>query len=219
MAQQEGGWPLGLQPLHLRVGQIGNLDFSGTLSSNTIITESPTSSSVSSSDSETESTGSFFHDRSITFGSLIGITSILDLSNTSLRRSRRKQGRPRVKKTQRTTTWFSLCPRTHLSSDMARDTPSLGHFLQEERRASNVHRSARVPTTYELVGLHGDQSTTLEPNPLFSNGLVAPPQVGDVKPESTWVSSGVKNPRGGLVHGNGYRFALVCPCLGGDSSH
>ncbi|CAL1360764.1 unnamed protein product [Linum trigynum] len=35
---------------------------------------SPTSSSVSSSDLDTESTGSFFHDRSTTLGTLMGVT-------------------------------------------------------------------------------------------------------------------------------------------------
>lgn len=50
---QEGGWPLGLQPLNVRVGLLRNLDFSGSLSLNTIITDdSPTSSSSASSSSD-----------------------------------------------------------------------------------------------------------------------------------------------------------------------
>lgn len=50
---QEGGWPLGLQPFNVRVGLLRNLDFSGSLSLNTIITDdSPTSSSSASSSSD-----------------------------------------------------------------------------------------------------------------------------------------------------------------------
>ncbi|KAH0632311.1 hypothetical protein KY290_035733 [Solanum tuberosum] len=49
MAQQDEGWPLGLQPLHVR-----NHGFNGSISFNTLITVSPSSSSHSSSDLDTE---------------------------------------------------------------------------------------------------------------------------------------------------------------------
>lgn len=53
---QEEGWPLGLQPLNVRVGLASrNPDYSGgSVSFNTILTGSPTSSTDSSSDLDTE---------------------------------------------------------------------------------------------------------------------------------------------------------------------
>ncbi|PNX74807.1 hypothetical protein L195_g030734, partial [Trifolium pratense] len=50
MAQQNEGWPLGLQPLNGR--RIG--DNFGSMSFNTLLTGSPTSSTNSSSDLDTE---------------------------------------------------------------------------------------------------------------------------------------------------------------------
>ncbi|XP_019706192.1 uncharacterized protein [Elaeis guineensis] len=214
MARREGGWPLGLQPLNVRVGLIRNLDFSGSLSFSTRVSGSP-SPSITSSDLDTESTGSFFHDRSITLGSLIGIKSILELSSRSLRRSR-KQDTSRGKRSHANNTWFSLCTKAQLKSEKTRNAPSLGHFLEVERRASNGHRRNRNPITYELDGLPENQSNAA-PNSLFANGLIVPPQVdgngalvliGDVKKS---------NSRRGLIHDNGYCFALMFPCMGGRS--
>ncbi|KAK4286524.1 hypothetical protein QN277_003069 [Acacia crassicarpa] len=55
MAQQDEGWPLGLQPLHARIGVGGNRDNAASISFNTVITVSPFSSSTdSSSDLDTE---------------------------------------------------------------------------------------------------------------------------------------------------------------------
>ncbi|KAK9169136.1 hypothetical protein Syun_001276 [Stephania yunnanensis] len=51
---QEEGWPLGLQPLNMRVGLVRTCDFYGSISSNTLITGSPSSSTDSSSDLDTE---------------------------------------------------------------------------------------------------------------------------------------------------------------------
>ncbi|XP_020523962.1 uncharacterized protein LOC18436065 isoform X2 [Amborella trichopoda] len=85
MAQQEEGWPLGLQLSGMRVGLINNInrDLLESISSNTLITGSLSlsSSSISSSDLDTESSGSFFYDKSITLGSLIGVTTVRDRTN------------------------------------------------------------------------------------------------------------------------------------------
>ncbi|KAK9121852.1 hypothetical protein Syun_019469 [Stephania yunnanensis] len=54
MNQQEEGWPLGLQPLNMRVGLVRTRDFSRSISFNTLITGSPSSSNDSSSDLDTE---------------------------------------------------------------------------------------------------------------------------------------------------------------------
>ncbi|GFQ07791.1 hypothetical protein PHJA_002923100, partial [Phtheirospermum japonicum] len=110
------------------------------------------------------STGSFFHDKSITLGNLIGISSILELSRRS---TRGRISEPvRSKKNYKTRTWFlSLCSK--LSTDavsMNDNAPSLGHFLEAERRAA--------------AGAYGpdDFSHALDPNSLFVGGHVAPPQ-------------------------------------------
>ncbi|KAH1154605.1 hypothetical protein AAZX31_18G137200 [Glycine max] len=109
------GWPLGLRLLNGRNG-----DFSGSVSFSrisTILTASPTPSTESSSDLDSQSTGSFFRDKSITLGSLIGISSFLELSRRSTR------GR--------------MLTTDAVSVNVA---PSLGHYLVAERRAESTHR-------------------------------------------------------------------------------
>lgn len=58
---QEGGWPLGLRRLSVRIGLRRSGDFSGSMSFSTLLSASPTSSagssSSSSSDSDTEPVG------------------------------------------------------------------------------------------------------------------------------------------------------------------
>ncbi|GMI79740.1 hypothetical protein HRI_001643300 [Hibiscus trionum] len=124
---QEQGWPLGLQPLNAAAARV---------SFSTLITaSSPGSSCISSSDLDTQSTGSFFHDKSMTLGSLLGVSSFLELSRrrtTQTWREQKNNYKPRSR--TRTRTWFfSLCSR--LSTD-AVDTNikshSLAHFLQVE---------------------------------------------------------------------------------------
>ena len=52
---QEEGWPLGLQPLNVRIGLGRGTDYFGSMSFNTtMLTGSPTSSTDSSSDLDTE---------------------------------------------------------------------------------------------------------------------------------------------------------------------
>lgn len=55
MDMQGDGWPLGLQPLNVRVELVRNCDLNGSVSFNTLLTGSPTSSpDSSSSDLDTE---------------------------------------------------------------------------------------------------------------------------------------------------------------------
>lgn len=54
MRVQEGGWPLGLQPLNARVGVVRNRGCSGSASFSTLLTGSPTSTADTSSDLDTE---------------------------------------------------------------------------------------------------------------------------------------------------------------------
>ncbi|KAL3628627.1 hypothetical protein CASFOL_027673 [Castilleja foliolosa] len=203
--QQEEGWPLGLQPLNVRVGAglVRNRDFNASLSFNTLLTASSISSSHSSSDLDTQSTGSFFHDKSITLGNLIGISNILELSRRS---TRGRISEPvRNKKNYKTRTWFlSLCSK--LGNDvvsMDTNAPSLGHFLEAERRAANNYRRNTSPG-----GPYGpdDFSHASDPNSLFVGGHVAaPPQ-----------SSGKMNlGRDLLAHENEDGPTLLISCLCG----
>ncbi|XP_048234713.1 uncharacterized protein At3g17950 isoform X2 [Ricinus communis] len=221
MSQQEEGWPLGLQPLNMRVGLPRNGDFSGSVSFNTLLTGSPTSSTdSSSSDLDTESTGSFFHDKSITLGSLIGGSNILELSRKSSRvrkvevlRDKKSNKKPR--------TWlFSLCSRdttdarSIVESSNINNPPSLGHFLAVERKAANGNRRNQSPTaaTYgpeEFCFAH----SIAEPNSLFINGHVAPPRV------TPWHEEDDQTRRtGGLEHGSGNGVPLLFSCMCGQPS-
>ncbi|MQM19975.1 hypothetical protein Taro_052987 [Colocasia esculenta] len=222
----EGGWPLGLQPLNVRIGQVRNVDFSRSMSFSTLVSGSPTSSTdSSSSDVDTESTGSFFHDRSITLGRLIGITSILELSGGSFSSRRQRQDSVRSRKGgQKPRSWFffSLCARTTVDGETvaADKAPSLGHFLAVERRASGSHRRNQVPVTYELVGVPESQpAAESEPNSLFSNGCIAPPRppgVGGGTGEVLEPNEGAHS-RDLCRHSNGYGIPLRLSCMGGCS--
>ncbi|KAH7678057.1 hypothetical protein IHE45_07G125300 [Dioscorea alata] len=155
---QDGGWPLGL---------VRNLDFSGSL------TFTLSSSSVSSSDLDTESSRSFFYERrSITLGSLIGFSD--------------KQDSLKGKKNQKSKACLSLCSMTQLiNCQKASSTPpSLGHFLEEERR-----RNQNL-ITYELHGLPDNKPSPESSNTLFSNGFIVPPKVGEpvtVRKQTCWL--------------------------------
>lgn len=201
MAQQEEGWPLGLQPLNVRVGLVNRPEFSGSLSFNTSLSASP----CSSSDLDTQSTGSFFHDKSITLGSLLGVSSIVELS----RRSKRRPDTLGIKKTNRPkSSCFSLCPRDRTDADIHINhnaAASLGHFLALERsRAADEHRRSHSPFIYgpDEFGL---APSFREPNSLFVDGRIAPPQL------SPWAGS--DDERRQLDHGNGCGIPVLFPCM------
>ncbi|GMI92147.1 hypothetical protein HRI_002884000 [Hibiscus trionum] len=206
MAQQEEGWPLGLQPLNVRLGLARNPDYSGSISFNTSLTGSPTSSADSSSDLDTQSTGSFFHDNSITLGRLIGVSSILELSKRSIKG--RKTEAPREKRcnNNRSKVWlFSLCSRdsTDAENVQANNVPSLGHFLAVERRVAN-RRNNQSPTTT----VYGPDEFALappnsEPNSLFVNGSVAPPRT---------------SPSHGAAADDNYGVPVLFSCMCGQPS-
>ncbi|XP_019161487.1 PREDICTED: uncharacterized protein At3g17950-like isoform X1 [Ipomoea nil] len=137
-AAQENGWPLGLRhPHNLRIRR-----FNGSIVSFDTAA-SPTSTSGFSSDLDTQSTGSFFRDHSITLGSLMGISNLVELSRRSSTRRTRQPLRSEssvVIKSKKT--WlFSLCYRLNSGDDevdmkTAAMAPSLGYLLEVERRAS-----------------------------------------------------------------------------------
>nr|DAD25853.1 TPA_asm: hypothetical protein HUJ06_027321 [Nelumbo nucifera] len=214
MAQQDDGWPLGLQPLNMRVGLVRTRDFSGSISFNTLLTGSPSSSTDSSSDLDTESTGSFFRDKSITLGSLIGVSSILDFSARSVR-GRRAEAL-RVKKNYRPKIWlFSLCTKGNAGDvDSVNNAPSLRHFLEVERRAaSDYRRNQSSPVFYEAEEFDRAGSAS-ESNSLFIDGRVAPPQ------SSPWVASDVgRRSDRSLNHGSGHGVPVLLSCMCGQTTN
>uniref|UniRef100_A0A7N0TD72 Uncharacterized protein n=1 Tax=Kalanchoe fedtschenkoi TaxID=63787 RepID=A0A7N0TD72_KALFE len=188
--QGEGGWPLGLQPLNNAAGSISFRT--------TILTASPTSSTASSSsDLDTESTGSFFHDRSITLGSLMGVRSIMELSKRSIRGGHRADNllltrhsnSNRDCKLSKTFLFSSICSRTK-STDVVENShrrngnnniidATLGHHLRTERRAAAaaavvINDDVRSPVLYGPEEIEMGRPSP-ETNSLFVNGLVAPP--------------------------------------------
>ncbi|XP_057778919.1 uncharacterized protein At3g17950 [Salvia miltiorrhiza] len=192
--QQEEGWPLGLQPVNVRVGGLDrNRDLNASLSFNTLLTASPISSDDFSSDLDTQSTGSFFHDKSITLGSLIGISSILELS----RRSRRARAPDEAARSKKTRTWFlSLCSRLSTDAVSISNAPSLAHLLEAERRGAAA--AAAAVDDFSHVSNH---------NSLFVGGHVAPPP----RPSSPFA-------RDLLSHHNAHGPPLLLSCLCAHSS-
>ncbi|RDX80828.1 hypothetical protein CR513_38566, partial [Mucuna pruriens] len=145
MAQQEEGWPLGLRFLNSRIGLMRN--GSGSASFSTVLTASHTPSTDSFSDLDTESTGSFFRDKSISLGSLIGISSFLELSRRSTR-ERMVEPSKDNKKIHKPKLWlFSLCSRLSTDAVSGNDAPSLGQYLEAERRVASTYRRNQCPTT------------------------------------------------------------------------
>ncbi|AED90472.1 hypothetical protein AtNW77_Chr5g0085021 [Arabidopsis thaliana] len=173
MAHQEEGWPLGLRPVNARIGGLtrgthhhhhheqvsaGSISFSSLLS--------PSPSSQSSSDLDSQSMGSFFRDRSYTLGNLIGISSFLELSRRSNRTRNDQTGAARNHqhhknlKTYYKPWIFSICSKLSTNAtvishnriineenDGRNNVQSLGHFLIMERRAvGSTIRSTPTPT-------------------------------------------------------------------------
>lgn len=154
-----------------------------------------------------QSTGSFFHDKSITLGSLIGVSSILEFSRRSLRG--RKTEPSKEKKSTKSRIWlFSLCLRDSTDTKSVRSPQSLGHFLEVERRAADEYRRNQSPTNIGPDELDLVQPVT-EPNSLFVNGHIAPPQS----------SSDVERRKArGLEHGDGFGVPSLCSCICGQPS-
>ncbi|CAN0926624.1 Uncharacterized protein At3g17950 [Linum grandiflorum] len=215
---QEDGWPLGLRPLNARVGLLRNPpDFNGSISftATTLLTRSASSTTHSSSALDTESTGSFFHDKSITLGSLIGLTNILELSRRSTR-GRGRSGSSREhqymyinnnnnENSLKPKFWiFSLCSR--LSTDAVNSTtnnnnnnniqsPCLGHFLQVERQAALTSTSSTLyygPNDFSPIASTDAAARSIN-NSLFIGGEIAPPRL--------------------LEHGTRYESPSILSCL------
>ncbi|XP_023518387.1 uncharacterized protein LOC111781890 isoform X1 [Cucurbita pepo subsp. pepo] len=144
MAQQDDGWPLGLRLLNARVGLLENRDFSGSISFNTLPTGSPISF-TDSSDLDSQSSGSFLHAKSISGGSLISGSDIVELSRRSSRVGSTETSLGGYRKNDfKSKPWlFSLCCKLSTDAVSVTRTHSLAHFLEAERRrtAGNCRRN------------------------------------------------------------------------------
>ncbi|XP_061958390.1 uncharacterized protein At3g17950-like isoform X2 [Populus nigra] len=157
------------------------------------------------------STGSFFHDKSITLGSLIGVSNILELSRKSTRA--RKVEVVEDKKSCKSKTWiFSLCSRDTTDAEVVNNTPSLGHFLAVERRASSEYRR-----NHDLIhGPHDElelAQPVTEPNSLFVNGHVAPP-----RPSQSCSAEAERRGNEELEHCGEYTVPVLFSCMCGQPS-
>ncbi|XWS37562.1 hypothetical protein CRYUN_Cryun19dG0054200 [Craigia yunnanensis] len=169
---------------------------------------SPTISSVSSSDLDTESTGSFFHDRSTSLGTLMGVSfpaitfrapsqhhretqpTNAGSSSTGSKPKKRRAlttaafGAERLGRRRRK--WWKLC------GDGDAKPASLGEFLEVERRFGD---GAFYGAAAELEGVmgtpHDEHQEARNGRMLFADGRVLPPSAGDDDDEEGTSTSGV----------------------------
>ncbi|WCJ42090.1 hypothetical protein M5689_022918 [Euphorbia peplus] len=147
---------------------------------------SPTSSSVSSSDLDTESTGSFFHDRSTTLGTLMGVNfpaitfrapsqpprdnplAVPSIGSVGGRSNKSKKSRRTLAELRRRR-WWRLC------SDGEAKPASLGEFLEVERRFGDGAFFGA-----ELEGVMVAPPDGGGGRGLFADGRVLPPVAAEV---------------------------------------
>lgn len=165
-----------------------------------------------------QSTGSFFHDKSITLGSLIGVTSILELSRRSLRGRKAEDNCKEKKNTGKSRIWFfSLCSRNSTDAEIVNSNgPSLGQFLAVERKAANnCRRNQMSPNMYGPDEFSVPQHVAQPNNSLFVDGRVAPPQSSPLC-STELVERGINDAE--LEHGIGNGIPLLFSCMCGQHS-
>uniref|UniRef100_A0A0E0JQV2 Uncharacterized protein n=1 Tax=Oryza punctata TaxID=4537 RepID=A0A0E0JQV2_ORYPU len=130
----QDGWPLGLGAMNARAGVTRSEDLSGSASFSTAFTSSHcASSSLSSCDFDAESAWSLSRrggGGGMTLASLIGLVDAMESH-----RRRRRSARATSRSGKIRALLLSLCLRSHLENGRA--APSLGQFLEMERRASS----------------------------------------------------------------------------------
>ena len=101
---------------------------------------------------------------------------------------------------------FSLCSNLNTDAVIVKDVPSLGHYLEAERRAVSTDRRNQCNNIYGP----DDFSPVQDTNSLFVGGQVAP------RSSASFGEEGVKEPNRALLeHGNGCGTTVVFPCLSG----
>uniref|UniRef100_A0A0E0N4R6 Uncharacterized protein n=1 Tax=Oryza rufipogon TaxID=4529 RepID=A0A0E0N4R6_ORYRU len=133
----EDGWPLGLGAMNARAGVTRSVDLSGSASFSTAFTSSHcASSSFSSCDFDTESAWSLSRRGGGGAGGGMTLASLIGLVDAMESRSRRRRSARATSKSGKVRALLlSLCLRSHLENGRA--APSLGQFLEMERRASS----------------------------------------------------------------------------------
>lgn len=173
----QAGWPLGLETLNLRV-RIMDAMRGGDITSLRMST--PSFSSVSSSDFDTESSLSFFPDKSNTLGNLIGIRSNHRARHAS--NSVHPEGKTKISRMGviartprsygRVTAWKSLTGCLSLSSRQQNDALSLADLLKAEKRAGASVVDASTQEKLDTNAIYGTSDGVLpgDTNPLFLDG-------------------------------------------------
>ncbi|KAM7267884.1 hypothetical protein ACFE04_010050 [Oxalis oulophora] len=175
---------------------------------------SPTISSVSSSDLDTESTGSFFHDRSTTLGTLMGVsfptinfrapshhhreflstnsgTATVSMANIFPKKKKKNRSSvaaaaPIALLAERR--WRRRRRWWQLCSDGGGKPASLGEFLEVERRfGDGAFFAGESPAGTEYDGGGGGVMNVQSTNGqrvLFADGRVLPPPTDDLSAET-----------------------------------
>lgn len=160
-----------------------------------------------------QSTGSLFHERSITLGSLIGVSSILELSRRSTRGSRAETSSN--KNHCKPKPWlFSICSKLKTDAvTINTNVPSLQQCLEAERRAANIYKRNQYPITYYGPENVPHASPDTNHNQLLVNGNAAAPD----RSSPCTSSDDERRCNEGLFQHctNGYGNPLLVSCLCG----
>lgn len=165
-----------------------------------------------------QSTGSFFHEKSITLGSLIGVSTILELSRRSTRGGAAETVRGRKNNVYKPKPWlFSLCSKlsTDAVNTSSNNTPSLGHFLEAERRSTaGIYRVRNLQSpTIDNIAPRDFSPATLpisNANSLFVGGQVASQSSLSLDENG---AGGSKQSKNEFSKGNGVGIPLLFSCL------
>lgn len=164
-----------------------------------------------------QSTESLFHDNGITLGSLIGVSSIFNLSRRSSRGRIRTVEASQDKKNCKSKHWlFSLCSKLTPEAVNVSNAPSLGHFLEAERRGrTNINRRnhGRRPIEYGPDDFSPAMAVS-DDNGLFVDGVVAAAQGSSASENAD--HGGTRSNSELLEYGNRFRTPLLVSCLCGQ---
>eukprot|EP00250_Pteridium_aquilinum_P023170 c26321_g1_i1 orf=358-1092(-) len=156
--ERYNGWPLGLQPVNARLS---------ITSSNFLIT-TPSLTSFSSSDFDTESTQSFFPEKSTTLGSLIGFESS---SENAIMQSHSIQDEGMTRKSNRNRLW---CPLLGcgggLQEDHLEPSPSLARLLDNQKRDALSLRQTTSSSVEEHTQEEAIEQAEFDINGILSHG-------------------------------------------------
>lgn len=141
------------------------------------------------------------------------MSSIFNLSRRSSR-GRRTVEASKDKKNCKSKHWlFSLCSKLTPEAVNVSNAPSLGHFLEAERRGStNINRrnDGRRPIEYG----HDDSMAVSDDNGLFVDGVVAAAQASSASENAD--HGGTRSNSELLEYGNRFRTPLLVSCLCGQ---